>query len=261
MQSTQKKQISLLYHEVVDSFTESGFQNKDNLLYMHNTDEFQKQVKEIFIADYNCVSVFDLFRNEFAKNLLFTFDDGGISALKSSKILENYNFIGHYFVTTKYIDHPLFLDKKAIISLHNNNHIIGSHSHTHPMIFRSLSYKKMIEEWKTSKKILENIVQDEIVCCSIPGGDSDKKTYESAIESGYKFIFNSEPTSEIISIDKAHILGRFSIKANTTNEALHEILLYQNHRKLQNIRKFKQMVKKIIFPLHSYIQNKKNNAQ
>lgn len=261
MLHSSKNQISLLYHEVVDDFLESGFQNKDNLAYMHKVEVFQKQVQEVFISSSNCISVFDLFKNKSEKNVLFTFDDGGISALKSAKILDNYKFIGHYFITTQNIGKQLFVAKNDIVMLHKKQHIIGSHSHTHPMIFRSLSYKKMLEEWKTSKSILEDIIQNEVLCCSIPGGDADEKTYQSAVEAGYKYIFNSEPTAQITPIENAYILGRFSIKANTSMNEIHEILLYQNHKKLQNQRKFKQKIKKLIFPIHSYIQNKKNNAK
>lgn len=241
--------LALLYHEVIDEFTESGFQNKDNLAYMHKTEVFREHV--------------DLVREKMENNssisYQFTFDDGGISNLKSAQILEEKGLKGIYFITTNRIGTPGFLAEKDILKLRNSGHIIGSHSHTHPMIFRSLSYEKMLEEWKVSKGILETILGEEILYASVPGGDSDKKTYESAVESGLKFIYDSEPILKKRFVQTAEITGRFSVKAQTNNQDLENILLLKNLASLQRNRKIKGMIKKLIFPLHQYIQNKKND--
>src|SRR5690606_809921 len=166
--------IALLYHEVVDDYTESGFQNKDNLAYMHKTEVFRKHV-EIFKNHLNHPK-----KNE--ENYIFTFDDGGISNLKSAAILEENDLKGIYFITTNRIGTRGFLKENDIRTLERNGHRIGGHSHTHPMIFRSLTYKSMLEEWQVSKEILENILGTEVLYCSVPGGDADAKTYESAVE-------------------------------------------------------------------------------
>lgn len=242
------KSLTLLYHEVVDSYDESGFQNNDNLIYMHKTDIFREHV-----------DIFDTLEiNKELDNLYISFDDGGISNLKSAQILEEKNLKGIYFITTNRTNTNGFLAENDIKKLDYSGHIIGSHSHTHPMIFRTLSYAKMIEEWRVSKEILEDILGKEITHCSIPGGDSDQKTYESAAEVGFKFIFDSEPIIEQRFINNSEILGRISIKANTTNKDLENILLLNNLATLQRNRKIKSTIKKMIFPIHQYIQNKKN---
>ena len=118
----------------------------------------------------------------------------------------------------------------------------------------------MLSEWKTSKEILEQILSREITSCSIPGGDSDKKTYESACEAGFTQIFDSEPIVTLRKMNNSEILGRLSIKNNVTGEELEKILRLENLSKLQRIRKFKKIIKKLIFPLHQYLQNKKNEV-
>ncbi len=250
--------ISLLYHEVTDDYSESGFQNKDNLPYIHTVKEFTENVNLVQKENSKVKLIQDINIQENESCVLFTFDDGGISAMRSSQILEQNGYRGHYFITTHYVDQHLFLSKTHILDLVKNNHCVGSHSHTHPMIFRSLSYKKMLEEWRISKEILEDIIGKEILCCSIPGGDVDAKTYDSAIEAGYRFIFNSEPDSSVYEKDNSYIIGRFSVKNSTSLETFRDILLYKNHHKLMRERKIKNTIKKLIFPIHSFIQNKKN---
>ena len=244
------KTIALLYHEVIDDYSESGFQNKDNLAYMHKTEVFRKHL-EIFKNHLNS-------GNSKVENHLFTFDDGGISNLKSARILEENDWKGIYFITTKRIGTSGFLAENDIRTLHENGHIIGSHSHTHPMIFRTLTYAQMLEEWKVSKGILEDILGEEILHCSVTGGDSDLKTYESAVEAGFRYIFDSEPIVETRKLQNADIFGRFSVKAQTSDQQFLEMLTLKNLSSLQRNRKIKGKIKKLIFPIHQYIQNRKN---
>lgn len=245
------KKIALLYHEVVDDFKESGFQNNDNLAYMHTTEIFEKHISiyKNFIQNQNSTNT---------NKYLFTFDDGGISNLRSAKILEKNDIRAYYFITTKFIDTKGFLSKEDIINIHKNGHTIGSHSHTHPMIFRTLPKNQMINEWKKSKNILEDILGEEVLSCSIPGGDADEKTYETAKEVGYKHIFDSEPIVTHRKLDTLEIIGRLSIKASVSDQEFLEILQLKNLSSLQRKRKIKGMIKKMIFPIHQYMQNKKN---
>lgn len=220
---------------------------------MHKREVFERHVK-----------IFKTFLNstEWTKvdQTFFTFDDGGISNLKSAEILENHDLKGMYFITTNRIGTSGFLAETDISDLGKSGHTIGSHSHTHPMIFRTLSYQKMLDEWKVSKDILENISGKEILHCSIPGGDSDLKTYESAAEAGFRYIFDSEPLIESRFVKEAEIFGRFSIKAQMTDETFRNLLELNNLSALQRNRKIKSAIKKLIFPVHQYIQNKKNES-
>ena len=45
MNEIEKLKIILLYHEVSDDITESGFQNRDNLPYIHKVKDFERDLK------------------------------------------------------------------------------------------------------------------------------------------------------------------------------------------------------------------------
>ncbi len=244
----KQEYINLLYHEVIDNYSESGFQNKDNLAYMHKT--------EIFRAQAELISN----QKEILEKVSFTFDDGGISNLKSAKILEDFSLKGLYFITTNKIGYKGFLNQEDIRLLSDEGHLIGSHSHTHPMIFRTLKYNEMLNEWKISKDILEQIIGKEITACSVPGGDSDTRTYKSAAESGFKTVYDSEPIVHPRHEHGIEILGRFSIKAQTSLYELDDIIHLRSLKSLQRNRKIKSTVKKLIFPIHHYLQSKKNGT-
>lgn len=244
-----RNRVVLLYHEVSDLTTESGFQNEDNLPYIHSISQFSRDLDII-------EEVSKIVNNE----IIFTFDDGGISNLRAAKLLKEKDEKGYFFITTSKIGTSCFLDKQGVLEIDKMGHTIGSHSHTHPMIFKSLPYHKMLEEWKVSKDILENILGKKVEVCSIPGGDSDSKTYESALEAGFSKIFDSEPIMKKRNLYELEIIGRISIKNSTSEKELRKILTTEAIPRLQRIRMIKKVIKTIFFPLHSYLQNKKNET-
>ena len=111
----------------------------------------------------------------------------------------------------------LFLNSDQILKIREMGHIIGSHSHTHPKIFRDLSYKQKLFEWEKSKNVLEEILKERIFCASIPGGDMDKETIKSAGIAGIKFLFTSEPTYYNFEEYGVEVFGRVFPKNNTNS--------------------------------------------
>ncbi len=177
---------------------------------------------------------------------LLTFDDGGKSAMSIASYLEKNNLLGHFFITTSLIGEKYFLNKKEIIKLHERGHIIGSHSHSHPHVFKSLSYQEMIDEWSLSKEIIEKIIQSEVLSCSIPGGDANFDTYKSAVFCGYKYIFNSEPTMSLRALNSTVILGRICPKKGSKYKEIENLSKGHGFLKFQIIRQIKQLIKTIL---------------
>ena len=70
----------------------------------------------------------------------------------------------------------LFLGKKEIKKLSKEGHIIGLHSHSHPANLSKLKYNEQMNEYKKNKKILEKIVNKNIISMSHPCGDYNNNT-------------------------------------------------------------------------------------
>ena len=133
-----------MYHDIEKRGEyKSGFQNDTAFHYKIDLDAFEAQVKALAYND----------------DIVFTFDDGGSSALfLAAPILEKYGRKGLFFICTQYIGQPGFLTEKQITELENRGHLIGSHSHTHPSNMASLSINEIRKEWGKSCGILEKIL-------------------------------------------------------------------------------------------------------
>ena len=244
----KKEFLTFLYHEAVDSLEDSGFQRSSAIPYKHKVSEFYDNVDIIASNAQPIITVRELLN--YNQATLLTFDDGGKSSMIIADCLEQYNFKGHFFITTSMIGSPHFLTEAEILELHNRGHMIGSHSHSHPNVFKSLSYDAMLDEWKTSKSILENILSTPIDICSVPGGDASKETYLSAKDSGYKILFDSEPVLASRSMDGLLILGRICPKQGTSYQTVLNYCRRRGIRRAFLIRNLKNFVKVLISPVY-----------
>jgi len=210
------KTITLLYHDVVpnEDYSYSGFQSDAANLYKFNIDVFRQHIEMIAANKQISPSLITepKFKDAAEKPFFLTFDDGGISAFSLiSDILERLHWKAHFFVTTSKIDSTGFLSKEQIIELRNMGHLIGSHSHTHPSIFSSLSNVELNDEWRRSKDILESILNEDINTASIPGGFYSKSVASAASQIGIYNLFTSEPNQKRWKVEKCYCYGRYTI--------------------------------------------------
>lgn len=253
--------ITFLYHDVVENPSDSGFQRKSALPYKHKIKEFSDNLDIIFNNSDLIITINELKYHKNIKVTLLTFDDGGKSAMLIADYLEKYDLQGHFFITTSLIGDIYFLKEREIIELHARGHIIGSHSHSHPNVFNSLSFQDMVKEWSHSKSILENILKSNINACSIPGGDANKDSYYSAIDCGYKYIFNSEPTVKPRKIKDAIILGRVCPKKGTNYKTVENLSNFRGVRKQYAIRQLKNTARYILYPFYTKIVNSRKHGE
>ena len=254
-----QKYLTFLYHEACDNPGDSGFQRNSALPYKHKVEEFYSNIDIIVKNRKNIITVDKL--STASNATLLTFDDGGKSALLIAEYLEKHRLRGHFFITTSLIGDKYFLEKDEIIDLHNRGHVIGSHSHSHPNVFKSLTYDKMVFEWSRSKAILEDLLNTKINTCSIPGGDSNLNSYLSAKECGYDFIFDSEPTLKPRYKYGITVLGRICPKAGTDLEKIEEFCGLKGIKRQFYIRKIKNIIKISLFPLYSRIHNARTHEK
>lgn len=238
----RNKIICFLYHEVTNDSLNSGFQRSGAIPYKHSVSHFKNDLNLILKNFEKSEDVRNITEGEKPK-LILTFDDGGRSALDIAKILNSKKLIGHFFITTSLIGESTFLDTKQIIEIKQMGHVIGSHSHNHPSIFRDLSYKDKINEWKKSKKILDRILNEEVLIASVPGGDMDQDTIRSAGEVGIKFLFTSEPNYTPYEKFGVLVLGRVCPKKTTNSSQITQWAMGKGFIKAQLIRSIKEFIR------------------
>jgi peptidoglycan/xylan/chitin deacetylase (PgdA/CDA1 family) len=152
-------------------------------------------------------------------DLVLTFDDGGIGALRAADSLERHGFIGHFFVTANYIGTPGFLATRDIRELRARGHVIGSHSCSHPLRMGHCSRRQLLDEWTRSRVIVSELSGEDVRVASVPGGDFTAPVAEAAVEAGFTRLFTSEPTRTVRKLFGLTLLGRFTIYRSTSASA------------------------------------------
>ena len=241
---------SLMYHEVADDPASSGFQRPGALPYKHSTNAFAGHLARIAGAPAAPGLVVDVDFERAGRYLLLTFDDGGRSALTAAELLARHGWRGHFFVVTSLIGSRGFLDPAGIRSLRQAGHLVGSHSHTHPNIFREQSPPGMVEEWRTSCDLIAQILGEPCVAASVPGGDISRRVLESASTAGLRYLFTSEPWLTPRRMGDCWILGRYSVKAGTSTARVGELVRFRGWTRALVRRRLKVLATSAAPPLY-----------
>jgi peptidoglycan/xylan/chitin deacetylase (PgdA/CDA1 family) len=219
--------LSLLYHDVVSpgQFDSSGFPHGDAHVYKLERSQFELHLRTIDQAPKRAkVALFDGANQDIVSEaLLFTFDDGGASALLIADLLEEHGWRGHFFITTDYVGKPGFLRKDQIRELHRRGHVVGSHSCSHPPRMSHCSRQQLLNEWKESARVLSNILGNRLRAASVPGGYYSRQVAEAAADAGIEVLFNSEPTTRIERVNGCSVVGRYSIQQGVSAETVARI--------------------------------------
>lgn len=243
---------TFLYHEVTDHPASSGFQRPGALAYRHSVDGFKEHLDQIAASGRSSRSVHEVDFDQAGRFLMITFDDGGRSALAVSELLNARNWKAHFFVITSLVGDNLFLDKESIRYIRSCGHVIGSHSHTHPDIFRSQPVDKMIEEWRTSCSRLSDLLGESCDVASVPGGDISPRVLESAEASGIRYLFTSEPWLRPRRVGNCRVLGRVCPKAGTPSSQIARLARFQGWNEQLLSRRAKNLFRLALHPLYTY---------
>ncbi|HXV85061.1 MAG TPA: polysaccharide deacetylase family protein [Gemmatimonadales bacterium] len=216
--------VGLMYHEITEDPSGSGFQRRAARDYAVSPWAFAQHLEDIAggALQPGLVTAVDPTRR--GRHLLLTFDDGGKSALEAAEALASQNWKAHFFIVTSRIGDRTFLDAAGIRHLRQCGHLIGTHSHTHPDVFRDLSRAHMLGEWRRSTSILEQMLGEPCVCGSVPGGDISPATLDAAAESGLHYLFTSEPWLRPRRVAGCWVLGRMCVKAATSRQRVQGIV-------------------------------------
>ena len=72
--------------------------------------------------------------------------------------LEALGWCGHFFMTSGQIGAPGFLTASELRELHARGHVVGSHSHSHPVRMSACSVAELRREWTDSVGLLTDIL-------------------------------------------------------------------------------------------------------
>lgn len=208
--------ITLMFHDiVVGNEKSSGFQNESAFMYKVDATKFEELVKATQGVE-----------------VLFTFDDGGVSFLTTAApILEKYGRNGVFFISTKYIDTPGFLTRRQVKELEDRGHVVGTHSHTHPDNIAALSKEELLLEWKESVRILSDILDHPVTIASIPNGYESNEVTEAACLAGITELHTSKPTEKVEMRKICKLVGRYVVHNDMTTEYVTSIILNPHVRK------------------------------
>jgi peptidoglycan/xylan/chitin deacetylase (PgdA/CDA1 family) len=145
-----------------------------------------------------------------------TFDDGGVSALEVGQELSRRRWRAYFFVTTGRIGSLGFVDADAIRALDRMGHTVGSHSVTHPERMAALAPDELLHEWRTSVETLSELLGKQVRTASVPGGHYGRRVAVAAAHAGIATLFTSEPVRTARRVDGCLVIGRYSIRRNTS---------------------------------------------
>ena len=210
---------ALGYHDVTDDRTSSGFQRAAAWAYKLGCRDFDDHLWALSSAPRPTLAYqVDWNGPPRGDHLMLTFDDGGASAPYIGETLLRHGWRGHFFIVTGMMGGRTFLDAAGVRELRAQGHLVGSHSHTHPDIFRDLSPARMAEEWTESRARLSDLLGEPCVAASVPGGDINALVLRTAAEAGYAYLFTSDPDPRPRMVQGCRILGRFVVKAGHSRE-------------------------------------------
>jgi peptidoglycan/xylan/chitin deacetylase (PgdA/CDA1 family) len=178
------------------------------------------------------------------RHLVLTFDDGGRSALEAADALAALDWRAHFFIVTSRIGDRTFLDAPGIRYLRQCGHIVGTHSHTHPDVFRDLSRDQMLDEWRTSRDLLEQLLGEACTVGSVPGGDISAAALDTAADATLRYLFTSEPWLRPRWVRGCWVLGRMCVKANTSRDRVRDLVHFEGWRRARLERWLKELARR-----------------
>ena len=214
--------IALEYHDVVPDgdFASSGFAGPGADSYKLTTANFDAHLAAVAgtgtAAEMTAEEVVTrTVGSDGAQRprVLLTFDDGGRSALTEiAPRLEALGWRGHFFMTSGQIGAPGFLTASDLRELHARGHVVGSHSHSHPVRMSACSVEALRREWTEAVGLLSEILGAPVHTASVPGGYFSRVVAETAADAGLQVLFTSEPTSRPSRVGSCTVLGRYTLR-------------------------------------------------
>ncbi len=241
------------FHEVTDDPRSTGFQRSGAMPFTLSRRAFAEHLDAIAASPWSPRRVTEVEGPGTGRCVLLTFDDGGRSALDAADELSRRGWRGHFFVVTSRVGSSTFLGAAEIRYLHECGHVIGSHSHTHPNIFRELSRAAMMAEWHRSASLLSDLLGVPCETASVPGGEISRSVLESGAEAGFRSLFTVEPRLRPWNVRECRVFGRYIIKVGTSPSRVGRLAQFRGWTGALAVRRVKAVVRRSVPPLYRYV--------
>lgn len=153
-----------------------------------------------------------------------------------------------------------FLAPTEIRYLRSCGHVIGSHSRTHPDIFRDLPRERMLEEWRVSAEVLSALLGDLCLAASVPGGDISPLVLQSADAAQLRYLFTCEPELVPRRLGECWVLGRFLPKLATAPDRVEELAGFRGWSRALMVRRAKVLACWSLPPLYRWYVRMRTRA-
>lgn len=250
METARSEIACLMYHEVTDDPASTGLQRLGAYRYTLTPNAFAEHLARFASAPSAPELVGAVVFGAPGRHLLLTFDDGGRSALYAAAELSRRGWKAHFFIVTSRLGERTFLDRAGLLELKQQGHLVGTHSHTHPDIFRDLSRSRMLDEWRGSRAILEDLLGEPCIAGSVPGGDISAEVLDAADEAGLRFLFTSEPWNTPRKVGDCWVIGRMSLKAGMSADSVDALVRFRGWKKARLERGLKAIARHGMAPLY-----------
>ena len=203
-----KKSKSVFYHDI---HSDMKFTDMST-----SVDLFEKHILLIRFMGFEIVSEITKEQNE----IEISFDDAWQGIFENIEVVNRLKVPVTIFVITSFISKNNYLSEEQIIQLSKNPLItFQSHTNSHADL-PFISDKKLVDELKKSKEILEKIIKKEVSSVCFPKGLFSEKVVKIANEVGYKKQYSSLPGSfsnEVLPSVKRRSLIQFSSLSSLKN--------------------------------------------
>lgn len=181
-----------------------------------------------------------------------TFDDGYISHYETVlPIMSSLSMSAIFFVITKRIGAPGYMERGHLREMIEAGMGIGSHTMTHPNI-GLVEDSQITDELKLSKEYLEEVLSTPCVDLALPGGHGIKPVRRFFSELGYERVYTSVP---IPWDGSSSVVPRLCVKSVLTPDELAGIL-DGRVTKFVALARMKNAARSILGPrLYSFVFN------
>lgn len=158
-------------------------------------DQFEYQMLAFLRSGYNFVTPSQFLKGEINnQSIMLTFDDGYRDFFENAfPILKKHRIKATVFVVSDFMENPgdEYMTIEQIIEIQKFGIEIGSHSVNHPNL-TSLNQKDLDHQLRTSKKIIEDLINHEVISFAYPSGQYNDQVVFATQSAGYQFAVTTD---------------------------------------------------------------------